>query len=208
MEYFKQRRLRRLTHLVFGLYHIPLLIFHRFGWLPQSAFRVPWAKHLPWFFRGYTPEGTGEIWDWIAEEFLADHWRMDTRALLEEHRRVGDLVVLVSAGPLPLIQRLAQVLGAHHAVGTQPRVRQGRFTGGVSGLVSIGKNKPILLQDLLSRLQIDVDFENSHAYADSLGDVPLLEMVGNPVAVYPDEELRPVAINRGWQIFPEKEKAT
>jgi phosphoserine phosphatase len=47
-----------------------------------------------------------------------------------------------------------------------------------------------------------VDFEASYAYADSISDRFLLDMVANPVATYPDDQLRAVAQERGWQIFP------
>ena len=44
----------------------------------------------------------------------------------------------------------------------------------------------------------------SVAYADSIYDLPVLEMVGRPVAVYPDEELAAVALERGWTVVPER----
>jgi phosphoserine phosphatase len=47
-----------------------------------------------------------------------------------------------------------------------------------------------------------VDLAESYAYADSTSDLHLLEMVGHPVATYPDDGLRPIALERGWQIFP------
>jgi hypothetical protein len=46
-----------------------------------------------------------------------------------------------------------------------------------------------------------VDLSASYAYADSISDLQLLEMVSNPVAVYPDERLRQVARDRGWGYF-------
>jgi phosphoserine phosphatase len=41
----------------------------------------------------------------------------------------------------------------------------------------------------------------SYAYADSLTDVPVLELVGHPVAVYPDEGLAALAWQKGWPIL-------
>ena len=45
-----------------------------------------------------------------------------------------------------------------------------------------------------------LDLEASYAYSDSGTDAPMLEAVGNPVAVNPDRELRRLAEKRGWQI--------
>ena len=50
---------------------------------------------------------------------------------------------------------------------------------------------------------LEVDFQASSAYADSVSDLQMLEMVGVPVAIYPGESLLRVAVERGWRIFPE-----
>jgi len=58
-------------------------------------------------------------------------------------------------------------------------------------------------QEYLIDQGIKINFEDSYAYADSQTDLHLLEMVGHPVAVYPEEDLRHTADQRGWQIVPE-----
>src|SRR5919106_1545789 len=45
-----------------------------------------------------------------------------------------------------------------------------------------------------------IDLSGSFAYTDSITDQPMLEEVGNPVAVNPDRELRRIAEQRGWRI--------
>ena len=45
----------------------------------------------------------------------------------------------------------------------------------------------------------DLDLEASWAYSDSVSDLPMLELVGNPVAVNPDAELAAIARERGWR---------
>jgi len=59
-----------------------------------------------------------------------------------------------------------------------------------------------LTQEYLQENGIEIDLEASYAYADSISDQQLLAMVGNPVATYPDEGLKRLATERGWQIFP------
>jgi hypothetical protein len=48
--------------------------------------------------------------------------------------------------------------------------------------------------------QRGVDLNGSFAYSDSITDLPMLEAVGNPVAVNPDRELRRMAEQREWRI--------
>jgi len=43
-----------------------------------------------------------------------------------------------------------------------------------------------------------IDLDASWAYSDSASDLPMLELVGNPVAVAFDAELRAIAAERGW----------
>jgi hypothetical protein len=45
-----------------------------------------------------------------------------------------------------------------------------------------------------------LDLSGSNAYSDSITDLPMLELVGNPVAVNPDRELARVAREREWEV--------
>ena len=47
---------------------------------------------------------------------------------------------------------------------------------------------------------MDIDLTASYAYADSYSDLGLFEMVGHPVAVYPDKKLADLAREKGWRV--------
>jgi phosphoserine phosphatase len=81
-------------------------------------------------------------------------------------------------------------------------VKDGRFTGRSNGPACIADDKVILTQAYLEQKGIEVDYSNSYAYADSVSDHYMLEMVAHPVATYPDEGLRKIAVEKNWQIFP------
>ncbi len=201
LEYYSRRKLRRWIYRRFWAYHMPLYILYKARLLSQSAFRHPWAAHLMWFLRGDTPQDAAPVWDWVTEEYLKPFWRTDAREILNQHKQSGDLVVLVSGGPTPLVERIAKEFGADMAVGTQPALRDGHYTGGVAGAVCIDAQKATLAQQALQQRGLDVDLAASSAYADGATDVALLEMVGHPVAFHPDEELKPIAQTRGWQML-------
>ncbi|MBV9214197.1 MAG: haloacid dehalogenase-like hydrolase, partial [Actinobacteria bacterium] len=46
-----------------------------------------------------------------------------------------------------------------------------------------------------------IDLAASYAYSDSESDLPMLQAVGNPVAVNPDDALRAVARREGWRVM-------
>ena len=170
--------------------------------LARAAFRGPWAAHLAWYVRGYTADQAEPAWEWAVERFLSRYWRTDIRRVLDEHRAAGDAVMLVSAAPMPLVERIAAEVGAQHAVGTRFEMIDGRFSGRAIPPIVIDEGKAAAAQAALRALDLSVDLPSSSAYANSVTDLPLLEMVGRPAAVYPDAHLRAIAEQRGWRIFP------
>lgn len=201
IEYFRRRGLRQWTYRAFWAYHMPLYLMHKARLLPQSGYRRPWAAHLPWFFRGYTIREAQLIWDWVVGDFLLPFWRADAREILQQYKQKGDLIVFVSAGPTPLVERIGKELGADLAIGTQPALRDGRYTGGIAGPICIDAQKAKLARQALQQRGLEVDLLGSIAYADGATDLALLEMVGHPVAFHPDEQLKPIALARGWKII-------
>lgn len=209
MAYFEERKLRRNTHRIFMFAHMSLYMLRKAGLLDESTFRSQWAAHLAWYVRGMSEAQAQPAWDWVADEFMQRPgpdgkglWRQEILAVLQEHLRAGDLVMLVSSGPQPLIQSFARRLGVTHALGTVFELRQGRYTGRSLQPVCIDQYKASLARHRLEESGLQVDLAASHAYADASTDLHLLEMVGNPTAVYPDEGLRQQAIQRGWRILP------
>lgn len=202
LEYFKRNGSRRWTHRAYIGLNFPTYILRKMGLISEVAFRRPWAANMAWYLRGCTPEDCEPMWNWVVEEYMQGAWREDSIAILKQYLKKGVPVVLVSSGPQPLTQHVARELGTEHAVGTKLEMRDGRYTGRSLKPVCIGEFKASLAKAYLAEVGFDVDLAASYAYADSTSDLGLLEMVGHPVATYPDEGLRKVAIERGWEIFP------
>jgi HAD superfamily hydrolase (TIGR01490 family) len=203
MEYFRVHRLRRATHVAFLTYHYPLYFLKRLGLISEVGFRKPWAAHLGWYFRHYQVDTASQIWDWVVEQYVNLHWREDIVAKLSVHLNEGDLVLLVSGGPEPLLQRIAREIGVEHVVGTKFEVENGLYTGNVAGPVCIDDQKATLTKKYLVLNNFEVDLASSYAYADSLSDVALLKLVGNPRPTYPNPELKQYAKENGWLVFPD-----
>ena len=202
MDYFAVHKLRRWTHWTYMTYHYPLYILLRLGIISDGTFRKPWPAHLGWYVRGYTIEQSENVWNWIADTKVKNSWRQDTCQILDQHKNDGYLTVLVSGTPVPLLKRLANDIGADHVVGTNLEVKDGIYTGRSIGPACIANDKVTLSQAYLEREGIEIDYSTSYAYADSVSDRYMLEMVAHPVATYPDEGLRKIAIEKNWQIFP------
>lgn len=201
MAYFRRHGLRQWTHRAFWAWHMLQYPFYRLGWLSETRFRRSWAAHLAWYVRDMPLDHAEAIWDWVVEVYLPPYWRAETRRRLEEHLAQGHQVVLVSAAPLPLIQRVARHLGVPHAVATAFEHRKGRYTGRVVPPVCIGPEKPRLAFRYLQERGIPFHPQEAWAYADALSDLELLTSVGHPVVVGEDPQLRHLAQTRSWEVL-------
>ncbi|HZY43360.1 MAG TPA: haloacid dehalogenase-like hydrolase [Anaerolineae bacterium] len=102
-----------------------------------------------------------------------------------------------------MIDAIGKSIGAQMSVGTDLAMKNDRATGNIIPPIVIGAQKRIETMKRLTARGIDVDFENSFAYADSITDLGLFEMAGNPRPVYPDAELAAQAKSKGWPIHGE-----
>ncbi|NNL07079.1 MAG: HAD-IB family phosphatase, partial [Gammaproteobacteria bacterium] len=93
---------------------------------------------------------------------------------------------------------IAQAFGITDLIATEPEIIDGRYTGKVDGTPCFQNGKIERLHSWLEMTRMD--FDNSWFYSDSHNDLPLLEQVAHPVAVDPDDQLRAIARERGWQI--------
>jgi HAD superfamily hydrolase (TIGR01490 family) len=122
--------------------------------------------------------------------------------LVARHKVAGDLMVIVTATNSFVTGPIAKSFGVENLIATEPEMRDGEFTGGVSGTPSFREGKITRLNEWLAqRGQRLEDFSASYFYSDSRNDLPLLEKVSHPVAVDPDSLLLRVAGERGWPIM-------
>lgn len=121
--------------------------------------------------------------------------------LIMEFEDAGIPTYLCSASPVEIVEVLATVLGmSGGAIATRAHLdADGRYTGELAGPWCHGEGKAAAIA--LEAKRSDIDLAASWAYSDSESDLPMLELVGTPVAVNPDARLRSVARERCWEIL-------
>ena len=119
--------------------------------------------------------------------------------LLTRHKRAGREVYISSSSPQDFLALLAEGLGIDGVVGTRAAIEDGVYTGELEGEMCHGPEKARRVAELAAERGIDL--ERSYAYSDSVNDLPMLELVGNPVAVNPDRDLLTHARRHGWPIL-------
>jgi len=119
--------------------------------------------------------------------------------LIEEHQGKGDRVFIVSSSPIEVVGPLASFLGVQDVIATRSTVGpDGKYTGELE-FYSYKEHKATAIRELADTDGLDL--AASHAYSDSVTDLPMLEVVGHPVAVNPDRELKDIATERNWTIL-------
>ena len=116
--------------------------------------------------------------------------------LLEKHRAEGDFLLIITATNHFVTGPIADSLGVDHIIATEPELVNGTFTGKVKGTPCFQKGKVIRLNNWLK--ETGYSLEGSYFYSDSHNDLPLLELVDNPVAVDADDKLTTIAKQRDW----------
>jgi HAD superfamily hydrolase (TIGR01490 family) len=118
--------------------------------------------------------------------------------LITAHKRAGRDVVIVSSSGEEVVAPIGAMVGADQVIATRMVEQDGRYTGEIEQY-AYGPNKAELVRH--AAVARGYDLSASFAYSDSATDLPMLDIVGHPVAVNPDRGLRKVAAERGWPVL-------
>ena len=190
--------LHLLVHGRIGIMRAAGFVLTFFGDLLLLGFRRTIATNAR-FLGGETPE---QVRQWAREfgrAFLRRAVTDDVSEKILSLKRDGCRVILLSGSLQILVDELKERLQAEILIGGGLEVDGGKLTGRKTGIYPYGRQK---VDALFQRLEPEsIDWPNSWALADRISDLPVLELVGHPVAVHPDRRLRRLSQKRGWEII-------
>ncbi len=133
------------------------------------------------------------------ERECKDLLRPGAQAILNAHRQAGDALVLLTSSSNYLSAEFCRDLGMDAILSNRFEVDEtGLFTGRPVEPLCFGPGK---LEHARRHAKAQgVDLAQCSFYTDSIADVSVLEVVGNPVIVDPDPRLRRRARSMGWPI--------
>jgi HAD superfamily hydrolase (TIGR01490 family) len=115
---------------------------------------------------------------------------------IDNHKKNGDSVLVITASNTFVTKPIVEMYGIEHLLATEPEFVSGRFTGKVSGIPCFQSGK---IDNLMPWLEKNNEnLIGSYFYSDSHNDLPLLELVDNPVAINGDPILMAAANENGW----------
>ncbi|WP_326718428.1 HAD-IB family hydrolase [Streptomyces sp. NBC_00243] len=115
---------------------------------------------------------------------------------IRDHRAAGHRTVLITGTADFLLEPLRPLFDEIAA--SRLDVRDGVLTGFLQSPPLVGEARASWVSRYAARTGVDV--QRSYAYGDSFSDRPLLELVGNPVAVNPDPRLYRHARRQTWTV--------
>jgi HAD superfamily hydrolase (TIGR01490 family) len=191
-SFFKEGLIGR-SFLLKSLY--AQFVFHLWGADEEKMERM--REEAAKLTAGWEVERVRQVVNEVLDEVISPLIYAEALELMHDHRAAGRLVCIVSSAPEEIVEPLARMLRVGRWIATRAQITEGKYTGELD-FYAYGPHKAEAIRDLAAELDIDLD--GSYAYTDSTTDLPMLESVGNPVAVNPDKDLRRIAMERGWAI--------
>jgi phosphoserine phosphatase len=187
-----------LVHGRIGIFRMLGFLLSLTGDTIRLGFRKAIATNSR-ILKGRTPEEVGRWANAFGRNFLRKAVPEALRSKILTLQKGGCRIVLLSGSLQLIVDQLKDRLQAEVLIGTDLEVVDGKLTGRKTGTFAYGRMKP---EALFQRIDPEgIDWPGSWALADRLSDLPVLELVGHPVAVHGDRRLRHLALKRGWEII-------
>lgn len=154
------------------------------------------------FFQSYKGESKDRLRffsEELFEEVLKPAIFPGTPELIAQGKKLGQRQIVLTGALDFTIERLMAHLGIDDYVANRLEFVNGYATGRVLPPVMASATKAKWMREYAEREGINLSV--SYAYSDSISDLPMLSIVGHPVAINPDFRLRQTAIQHDWAIL-------
>ncbi len=134
-----------------------------------------------------------DTWELFASHLLTKAFPGAIRRA-RQHRALGHRTILITGALDVVVEPLKPLFD--HVVAARLAVCDGRFTGELVEAPCTGEARALAIRDYCEAEGLAL--EECVAYADSASDLPMLQVVGHPVAVNAEAKLAAIARKRGW----------
>lgn len=154
------------------------------------------------FFRSY--KGLSEdrlrfFSEELFEEVLKPAVFPGTFELIKTSKKIGQRQIVLTGALDFTVARLMDYLEIDDFVANRLEFVNGYATGRILPPVMASATKAKWMREYAERENINLS--ESYSYSDSISDLPMLSIVGHPVAVNPDFRLKQTAAQHDWAIL-------
>lgn len=198
METMKNHPQYKKSYYSFMISFAPRYIAYKLKLFPEGRMKEKAMQKYIEAYRDISKEEFQELMQIVVQK-MRDGFHQKVIDRLIEHRNEGYYTMLVSGAFLPLLEALPQRNLFDQMIGTKIPIQKG-YIDQTKDIYHIqGERKIKAIHEAL--VNQTIDWKNSYAYGDSYSDLPVLQCVGNPVAVSPDERLHKIALEENWEIL-------
>lgn len=154
------------------------------------------------FFRsyeGFSQDRLRYFSEELFEEVLKPAIFDGTKELIAQSKKIGQRQIVLTGALDFTIELLVEHLGIDDYTANRLEFVNGYATGRVLPPVMASATKAKWIREYAERENINLS--DSYAYSDSISDLPMLSIVGHPVAVNPDFRLKQTALQHDWAIL-------
>lgn len=177
---------------------VPPYVGYKLHIYPEAKMKLSLTRKYLNLFTGKTIDEVNHFFGEVAQKMTGEFNHLVIERMKQHHKN-GDYIMVVSGAYQLLLETALQSLPIDEIIGTEIPIENNY----------IDPNKPIdhiqeerktevILKSLKTKT---IDWKNSAAYGDSISDLPVLEMVGNPVTVCPDAQLQKIAHKKDWTVI-------
>jgi alcohol-forming fatty acyl-CoA reductase len=196
VSYYAWLKMREMPPVARPLWAATFLPKIPYYWALDKVSRAHFNRAFYKNYAGWRPARAKHLGQESFPGFTLSRIYPDALACLRRHKQMGHRVVLLSGALDFLLDPLKDL--ADDVLCASLAEENGAYTGELSGAPVAGEARARMLASFARKR--GVDLHRSYAYADSISDLPMLEAVGNPVAVNPDRRLAAAAKSREWKI--------
>ena len=196
--------------------HMGIRMLRERGMLPAGYFLKVWLANVFYRWQWLSEAGMARVlltyyrrrrlsdFEATAEDFYLAYLkpRLAPRILarVEEHRRAGHLLVLISGSVRYMLEPVVRDLCFDRLYCTElEEGPDGLLTGRSRGAICVDRTKQVYARQYA--MEAAVDLAASFAYGNHPADLPMLEAVGHPYVVEPNRALARVAAQRDWPVL-------
>ncbi|MEU4341378.1 HAD-IB family hydrolase [Nocardia sp. NPDC023852] len=155
-----------------------------------------YLHHLEQELAGRSEQELDQLGTKLFQRTVYGHLYPEAWRLIRTHRAAGHTVVLVSSLTRFQVTPTAEQLGIEHVLYTPMAARDGVLTGYPDGKTLWRNGKAEAFREFAAAHEVDLAL--SYAYAHGAADLPLLSLVGHPVAVDAEGPLAETADRQHW----------
>lgn len=182
---------------------LPTYFGHKLNLVSDSIFREKWLGAMAQALKGMSREEIRALYSEVLHNDMAHLYHADVITRLRQHKANGATVVLVSGMFVEMVDMIASQVGADVAIGSYMAYDANDMAlGTLERPPCVGERKLMYINQYLAAEHPGVALDACYGYADSYSDRSLLSAVGHSVATYPDDGMREIAQENGWEILP------